>query len=346
METRFSYKEWLSMYDLDIKLFEHYDFTVEDLIPLRKVYILVTDKGNKIIKRVAYGENDLEFINKSIEWVKNNGFNRIIKFCVNMQGEIITTWNKHQYIVMDLLEGRECDFINPLDVKLATKSLAELHKASKNIEYDVDSKQFRGFTLIKNFEDKCKDLLKIKNEFNSYENKNEFHEIFLQNVDCYMEKMRRGIEVLRNSKYDELCRCSENFILCHHDLAYHNILIFEEEGYFIDFDYSIIDLRVHDLCNLINKVTKHSCYDFEVLKLIIEEYNNNTTPLSKEEYEVLYGMLCFPQGFYSIVTDYFYRKKLWKFDSYLYKISKKVQDINEREEMIENFKKAYVEATL
>lgn len=345
METRFSYKEWLSMYDLDIKLFENYDFIVEDSIPLRKVFILVTDKGNKIIKRVTYNEEELEFLQKNIDYLKSNGFDRIINFYKNKQGKAITSWKKKNYIVMDLIEGRECDYINPLDIRLAVKSLAELHNASKNIEVDVDSKKFMGFKLINMFENKLKDLIKIKNEFNSYENKNEFHNVFLSNVDNQIERMELGITVLKNSKYEELCRSGDNFILCHHDLAYHNILVFNEEGYFIDFDYSIIDLRVHDLCNFINKATKHSCFDFEVLKLIIDEYNKNTNPLTRDEYEVLYGMLCFPQGFYSISSDYFYRKKLWQYDSFLYKISKKVQDINEREEMIENFKKAYVDAT-
>ncbi len=345
METRFSYKEWLSMYDLDIKLFENYDFIVEDSIPLRKVFILVTDKGNKIIKRVAYNDEDLDFIQRNIEYLRNNEFSRIIKFYLNKQGKIITPWKNNNYIVMDLIEGRECDYINPLDIKLAVKGLAQMHNASKNIDFDVDSNRFMGFKLIKSFEEKYNDLIRIKNEFSSYENKNEFHNIFLNNVDHHIERIKLAINVLKNSKYDELCRSRGNFILCHHDLAYHNILIYNEEGYFIDFDYSIIDLRVHDLCNLINKVTKHSCFDSEVLKLIIDEYNSYTSPLTKEEYEVLYGMLCFPQGFYSIASDYFYRKKLWKYDSFLYKISKKVQDINEQEEMIDNFKKTYVDAT-
>lgn len=345
METRFSYKEWLSMYDLDIKLFDNYDFIVEDSIPLRKVFILVTDKGNKIIKRVTYNEEELEFVQKNIDYLKSNGFNRIINFYKNKKGNVITPWKNKNYIVMDLIEGRECDYINPLDIKLAVKSLAELHNASKNIEFDVDSKKFMGFKLINLFEEKLKDLIKIKNEFNSYENKNEFHNVFLSNVNNQIERIELGISILKNSKYEELCSSGDNFILCHHDLAYHNILVFNDEGYFIDFDYSIIDLRVHDLCNFINKATKHSCFDFEVLKMIIDEYNKNTNPLTQDEYEVLYGMLCFPQGFYSIASDYFYRKKLWQYDSFLYKISKKVQDINEREEMIENLKKAYVDAT-
>ena len=345
METRFSYKEWLSMYDLDMGLLENYDFKVEDIIPLRKVYILVTDKGNKILKKVMYKNEDLDFIRKSIDYINLNGFKRVISFYLNKDKNIITSWKDGTYVVMDLIDGRECEYNNLLDVKIAVKSLAELHNASKGIEIDNKSNRYMGFKMKNNFEIKLQDLIYIKNGFKQCENKNEFQNIFLDNVDYHIDRIKESIDILKKSKYNELCGDNNNYVLCHHDLAYHNIIISDNEGYFIDFDYSIIDLRVHDLCNLINKVTKHSCYDFEVLKFIINEYNSHTNPLCKDEYEVLYGMLCFTDGFYNISSDYFYRKKLWKYDSYLYKISKKVQDINERFEMVENFKDAYVNAT-
>jgi len=74
MENRFSYKEWLSKYNLDIKLFNSYDFLVTDVIPLRKVFILLTDKGNKILKKIDYTKEDLYFIVYGIDYLTNNGF--------------------------------------------------------------------------------------------------------------------------------------------------------------------------------------------------------------------------------------------------------------------------------
>jgi len=344
MENRFSYKEWLSKYYLDVKFFDNYDFLVTDIIPLRKVFILVTDKGNKILKQVDYAKKDLYFIVYGINYLINNGFDRIINFYRNNMGHITTKWKESTYVVMDLIEGRECEYNNPLDINIATNSLADMHKASKGIGFCKEGGRFRGFRLIDSYKEKLKDLEKMKAMALSYKNKNEFHEIFLKHVDYFLERMRNSIDVLENSHYMELCKDKENFILCHHDLAYHNILIKDNKGYFIDFDYSIIDLRIHDICNFVNKTTKHSCYDFNVLKQIMDEYNKEN-PLLKEEYQVLYGMLLFPESFYSISRDYFYRKKLWKYDSYLYKAQKRVQDIEERQEMVENFKNVYVLAT-
>lgn len=341
MENRFSYKEWLSKYNLDIKLFDNYDFLVMDVIPLRKVFILVTNKGNKILKKIDYNREDLYFIVYGIDYLINNGFDRIMNFYRNNMGHITTKWKESTYVVMDLIEGRECEYNNPLDINIAIDSLADMHKASKGIGFCEDNDRFRGFKLIDSYKEKFKDLEKMKAIALSYENKNQYHKIFLDNVDYFLERMKDSIDALEESPYIDLCKDKKNFILCHHDLAYHNILINDNKGYFIDFDYSIIDLRVHDLCNFINKTTKYSCYDFNVLKQVVYGYNRKNS-LTKEEYEVLYAMLLFPEAFYSISRDYFYRKKLWKYESYLYKIQKRVQDIEERQEMVESFKNIYV----
>lgn len=344
MENRFSYREWLSEYSLDIKLFDNYSFKVIDVIPLRKVFILITDMGDKILKKTCYGEKDICFMKSSIDYLKSNGFINTMDFVLNKKGHIFTKWGEDSYIVMDLIDGRECDYSNPLDIKMAIKSLSNMHEASRNIDFSSKSDRFMGFKLLNNLKYKLSDLEKLKKRAMEYDNKNQFEVIFLEYIDYFIDAMRKSILVIENSPYNDLCCEKKGYVLCHHDLAYHNVLIKDDEAYFIDLDYSIIDLRVHDLCNFINKVTKYSCYDYEVLNLILCEYNRNQS-LTRNEYEVLYGFLLFPEGFYSVSRDYFYRKKLWNIETFVYKIQKKVQDIDEREDMLETFKKNYVEAT-
>lgn len=341
MESRFLYRECLNKYCLDMDLLEKYNFHVTDVIPLRKVFILVTNKGNMILKRSSYSTEDLDFINYSLNYLKSNGFNNTLRFVLNKEGHILTKWHDESYVVMDLIDGRECDYSNILDVQTAVKTLSHMHSASKNISFSRESKRFGGYKLIEEYGYKLKDLEKLKVRALEYENKNEFHQVFLQYVDHFIAKMQEGIEIIKASPYLEFCDNDENYFLCHHDLAYHNVLIKDGDGYLIDFDYSLIDLRIKDLCNFINKVTKYSCYDYNVLETILDEYNKEN-PLLKDEYKILYGMLVFPDEFYSVAKDYFYRKKLWSFETYMYKLEKKVQDIDERDEMITTFKKQHV----
>ena len=342
-KLRYSDEKYLCDYDLDTDLFELFDLKVEDLIPLRSVYILITDKGKKILKKIENTE-DMKFITSALDYIKD-GYSDILTFVKAGDGNYYVRWKDGIYCVMELIEGRECCCSNPLDVVIASKALAQYHKSSLGILKYLEGSNLE---ILKSnlgkfpnkFNEAKENLLDIKQRVGKYGYKNTFDNLLLESIDEQIENINESIKRIEKSNYENLCRDESKTVLCHNDLAHHNIILSEDRAYFIDFEYSLVDIRVHDICNFINKTTKNSCYDFNVLKQIIKEYNS-IAPISKEEYEVLHGMLLFPEGFYSISRDYFYRKKLWKFNSYLYKIQKKVQDIEERQDMVETFKNIY-----
>ncbi len=128
---------------------------------------------------------------------------------------------------------------------------------------------------------------------------------------------------------------------CHHDLAHHNIIINKEEAYFIDFDYSIIDLKVHDLCNFINKAIKNSVYDLDKCELILKEYQSTNT-LQNSELQVLYGLLSFPQNFYEIARDYYTRRKNWDEEVFLDKLKSRLELKDDNIQFLGEFKKSFL----
>ena len=133
LDVRYKDKTYLSKYDLDVNLFSEFDLVVNDVIPVRKVFILNTDKGDKVLKKVNYSIEQLEFINYGIEYIKNNNFNRIIEFEKTKIKLIYVPWKDDIYCIMNLVEGRECEYSNPVDVMLTARALAELHRASEGL---------------------------------------------------------------------------------------------------------------------------------------------------------------------------------------------------------------------
>src|SRR3712207_8990731 len=107
-------------------MFEAYDFKIEDIIPVRKVYILITDKGNKILKKIDYSIDELNFINSGIDYINKNSFHRVFNFTKTKDGEVYVNWNKNIYCVMDLIDGRESEYSNPLDVMRSEEHTSEL----------------------------------------------------------------------------------------------------------------------------------------------------------------------------------------------------------------------------
>ena len=341
-------KEYLSKYDLDVDLFSEFNLLVSDVVPVRKVFILNTDKGDKVLKKVSYDTCQLELINHAIEYIKKNNFNRLIEFEKTKKQSIYLQWKDDLYCIMNLVEGRECEYSNPVDITLTSRSLAEFHRASEGLMYQGEFKNLliknpeRYFSgkIIERFNKRLEELVVFKNIANLSENKSEFNDIFLEHEKYYEENIMESINILEQSQYYELCNEEEKVVFCHHDLAHHNILINKEEVHFLDFDYGVVDLRVHDICNFINKAIKSFTYDIEKCHDILREYSS-VNPLEQRELEVLYGMLSFPEDFYSISKDYYTRRKQWSEEVFLNRLKRKVEYREDREEFLKDFKNYY-----
>lgn len=328
-------KTYLKRYNLSLDIFDRFDFHVRDVCPIRSVFMISTDKGEKIFKKLDYSLEELKFIDNMISYLNKN-FNRTMKFARCRDGNIYTMYKGEVYCIIDLIRGRECDFDNPIDLKIASKGIANFHKASVGFKCDIDKRDNRG-KLIDKFEVKKEEMEFFKNIANIHETKNEFDNIFLKEVDYYIDQINESINLLKNSNYYKLSKERNKNVICHHDLAHHNILIKDEEAYFIDFDYSILDLKSHDLCNFISKAIKNSAFDIEKTENILNSYSKENT-IDKEELKVLYAILTFPEDFYSISKNYYTKCKDWDERAFLNKLIKKCGYKEDRKEFLKYFK--------
>ncbi|WP_142413270.1 CotS family spore coat protein [Hathewaya massiliensis] len=340
IDIKYKDRDFLKDYSLDIDLFRKFNLHIKDVAPIRKVFIVSSEEGDFIIKKLDYEAEDLEFINRGLEYVKSRGFERTFSFRKNLDGNIIETYKGSNYCIMNLINGRESVYSNPIDIALGTRSLGSLHSSSKGFYHKLEKRDFRG-KLINKLENEIHEIKLLKELVLRYHNKKEMDEIFLNNVDYLIKKGEESVNLLKKSQYHKLCDTENAVAFCHHDLAYHNILIKDEQAYFIDFDYAIIDLKVHDIANYIYKVVKNFAYDINKATFVIDNYKEVYT-LKKEEIEVLYGMLLFPYKSFTLFKHYYFRQKDWEYISFLEKVKNKVSCIQEKEEFMERFKEIYL----
>lgn len=336
IDNRYKDKNHLIKYNLCTDLFDMFNLKVNDIVPLRDVYKLSTDKGEKILKKIDYTKEELEYIYSAILYIKQK-FSRIMDFVRTKDNNIFLRYEGDIYSVMDLVPGREAEFSNPIDVDLSAQAIGELHSASEGFRTKLCNKNLCG-KMIDNFKRRLQEMQFFISIADLHEHKNEFDNIFMDNVAYYMEDMKKSIDILGKSSYYKLCSEEDKIALCHHDLAHHNILIKDEKAYFVDFDCAIIDLKVHDLCNFITKVIKDFAFDIDKAIGIINSYciQNN---LDKRELEVLHGMLSFPDDFYSICRDYYAKRKEWEEEVFVERLIRKVNYKEDREEFLDEFKK-------
>ena len=85
---------------------------------------------------------------------------------------------------------------------------------------------------------------------------------------------------------------------------------------------------------------KNFAYDIEKCHSILSEYTL-VNPLDERELKVLYGMLSFPEDFYSVSRDYYTRKKQWSEEVFLNRLKRKAGYREDREEFLKAFKEYY-----
>lgn len=340
MEYRFWDKAYLSTYALDTKLFDKYDFTAIDAAPLRSVYLLTTNEGHKILKKIDYSIKELMFIYNALASMRKE-YPYIINFKKTIDGKPYVENNGECYVVFDLIDGRECLFENPIDLRSTAEALGKYHTAAHKLKLNFSMRNNLN-KMISRYKQRVRDMENYKKIAQIHVNKSEFDKIYMEYADYYLECSRAALNHISNSPYKLLCENKKT--LCHHDLAHHNIIIGNDNNvYFIDFDYCVIDLPYHDLSNLITKAAKNNGWSTDILDTILEGYKD-VNGLDFDEAEVLYGYMLFPLDFYQIATGYYMKTKDWEEDDFLDKIRRKANYKDEREEMLKYFREKYCRA--
>lgn len=337
VKTRYVDKNILCEYDFKEEFINLLGIKINDVIPLRKVFVLFTDKGKKVLKITDSTKDRIDFIDKVLKIIESE-YPMVLKYTRNTNGDIITVWKGKKYILLDMVEGREATFTNPIEVELCTKAIAKMHIASNNIFKNISEEEIKknsGENLINKMEEEYYTLLQLEELVNKYRYKNEFDNLFLQNVDNAKKDLIKTIEELKNSRYESLINNKENRVICHNDLAHHNFIIDGDKVNIIDFDYCSIDMRIVDIYGYAMKVIKNLAYNEEIIELIIKSYDE-VNKLEKEEVEILRKLINYPKDFISIATDYYFKQKAWSEEVFLSRLKNKLEIDKFRIEFLNN----------
>lgn len=327
----------------EFEIERQFGLKIESIKPNKGVYLLKTNKGIKCLKKISYGTQKLLFVYGAKEHLMNNGFARVDKYCLNVEGNPYATVNDDLYTVSEWIEGRECDFYNKEDIKKAARNLAYLHLASKGYEPPENSKLKTDLgrwphlmeKRIKSFE-KMRDMARKKS------NKTSFDIAYIQGFEFYKNLGKRAMAVMEDSKYLDICGETEiEKSFCHHDYTYHNIIIDNDENVnIIDFDYCKKEVRIYDISAFMIKVLKRTEWNMEYVNLIIEAYNE-VTPLMDDEYRVLFGFLLFPQRFWRLSNRFYYNEVNWAQTTFGNKINDLIMEQDNYLKFLDDFKQEY-----
>lgn len=335
---RYVDKDILCKYDLSEEFFNKLSFEIEDIIPLRKVFVLLTNEGKKILKLTDSSDDRIKFINEALKYVSEK-YDDLLSYYEDESGSITYKSGENTYVILNMIEGREATFSNPVEVEMCTKAMANMHRASRGIFQTLNTDIVKGNLgeyLPYQYNKAKEDLLNIKEYILRFRHKLEFDNLFLENVDKHINEIQKSIELLAMCNYNSLLEDFRKRVLCHNDLAHHNFIVDGDKIKIIDFDYCMIDTRAVDIANFAMKVIKNSYYDMGKFKTILKAYNSLDN-LTKDEIKLIYAILSFPRDFTNISRDYYYKQKKWDYEVFLNRMKDKINNELYREEFVRNF---------
>lgn len=340
MELRYTNKGALMDYDLDVRLFEEFDLKISDIVPLKNGYLIFSDKGKMILKQINYCEEKLKFIVTALEYIGKT-YTSYIRPLKTKDGSLYKKWKEKNYMIFDLKDKNQCDMEDINHLKAVVESVANMHKASDGILNYMSNKHYELLNdnsslacAIEQEEDAFDKLKKYKELTNSYVYKNQVDKIFLEYVDYYMSNIKESLTILENYSYEDLCMEEEKISLCHGDINAGNIVLDDNlQGYLMDFSLSTVDLRVNDLCDLINQDMKYEKFDLAQIEMILNIYNSINS-LQSNEIQIIYGLLKFPKEFFEIVRDYYEKRTLLGEELVLNKIMKYISLEEKRQNLL------------
>ena len=114
----------------EFEIERQFNIKIESIKANKGVYYLNTNKGERCLKKINYGPQKLLFVCGAKEHLIKNGFDKVDRYFLNIDGYPYALVNEDLYTLSMWLKGRECDFHKIDEVKLAAKTLAKLHIAS------------------------------------------------------------------------------------------------------------------------------------------------------------------------------------------------------------------------
>ena len=313
-----------------------YGFKIKDAEKIKNIYRLKTDKGVKCLKRAHMSPSYFRFIHSAVAHLKSKSFDHVIPYEATVDGSLCVPEDKYVYYITNWIESRECRFKDEEDLKHAIKTAAEFHRASHGYKPPDGAKPrvYYGKWIDK-FQKKCIELLQFSKSIEEKEYISEFDEIYARYLTYYWKQGKKSIEMIKSSNYETAAENSRSLgELCHHDMANHNFIVTpDSKMYMIDFDYCIMDTRLHDISSLVIRNMRYGIWSLNRAYFILNEYSKHFT-ISKDELKIIKAFMTFPQDFWQVGLQYYVENQPWALEHFLMRINRIVDDTEIREEFL------------
>ena len=304
-------------------VFKDFGITVNKCYKVRGAYICETNKGIKAIRKSDYTPEQITLQYDIKEHLIERGFNCVDQLYLNQKSTPYTIYYNRIFVMSDWYNGQEIDFFNPEDIYQSIKLLGEMHIAVTGFNaIGTDIKEVKIKNLGEVYKKRYAETIKLKKRISNRGNKTEFEVLYFQNASEYMELQEMALEFLNPDNYEQLIKLArQERTLAHHKYTYHNLKKTSDNSIILSgLEKSGYDVQLTDVAYVIRRIMEKNEWNVELLFNIMNEYSK-IRPLSLQEWDIIKGMIIFPERFAKLCNKYFYTKRRWNYNMFYRKLS-------------------------
>lgn len=306
-------KPILDLYPLHIQ-----DIVCLDPMDENNHWLLQTDSGPKIIKKVPVKPKRMVFLIEAHLHLLNNGF-PITPIQITKNNGLCVSTPHDSYVMYDQQVGNEFSYYHAEHLIKVMKTIGDFHIASKGFQpHKKSKKRNRLGKYHKLYQWNIQEL--AGNKMLAEANREDpFSKLFLEHVDGMIERAKQSLAALDEKPYQQWTEqfrseggfCQQNFKLSH-------FIDCDGKPFMTDLPSITIDLPTRDLRIFLNKVMlKLGVWDTQLALRMLQSYEQAHS-LTEDHYNVLWTDLRFPYHFCALVHQYYLQQNpSWTSEQYM-----------------------------
>lgn len=334
-------------YNFIQKIISFYPFEVEKVTPIknksgRETFELKTNEGEKIVKSFKMPPKKIRFLGEAHLHLQNNGL-PIVPIHLTRNNGIGVGADEIFCLMYDKKIGKEITYYHIGQMEKLIEFMAKFHVASIGYKVsDESKKRTRLGKWHKLYRWKLQELRGYKQIAQSLVH-DEFSQLFLQYIDKFLSRGEVALRELDTSCYEMWTKeVMELGQFCQQDFTVARFTEIDGEIYMKELHSITYDLPIRDIRILINKIMKKlsTCDDLLIIQLL--KAYQSVSPLTKEQYRLLWIDLAFPHQFCAVAHKYFLQqKKSWSDEKYMWMLQNIIQVENSKDYMLNHFQEMY-----
>lgn len=318
------------MNDRAIGLLEQYDIEVLRTRKGRGAILCDTKSGCLIFKEYAGNENRILMQDKVLKQIRQGNVIQAEMIMPTREGGLVVKdADGVQYILKTYLESRECNIYDRSECADVVRLLAKLHE---NMELPPETEGLpEAFSPSSEYEKRNKELKRVRKFLQQRSQKTWFEICLLNTFNLFLEQAFAVTEEWGTYEHNYNL---PNYIYCHGDYQYHNILWNGNGWFLINFEKCLPDSPVRDLYHLLRKLLEKGGWSVSLGKDLLAAYEQER-PLSAVNRIDLYYRLAYPEKFWKIANFYYNSGKAWIPERNQAKLEKLVEQEKEKQHFLD-----------